>query len=91
MTKAFCFSVVFLLFFLKFLKIIIYYILIKQLRIIANFFIIKFYFSSYKNIYFNTNNTARMYINGFTSFALPQIAFNNTYEIIPIEIPSEIL
>lgn len=32
-----------------------------------------------------------MYINGFTSFALPQIAFNNTYEIIPIEIPSEIL
>lgn len=45
----------------------------------------------YKKIYLSMNSTARTYITGLISFAFLQQRFIRTYEIIPIEIPSEIL
>ena len=48
-------------------------------------------FPVYRNMYLSTNSTARMYINGVTSFALPVASLIITYEMQPIEIPSEML
>ena len=50
-----------------------------------------YYFFSYKKTYFNTNNTARIYISGVIFFAFPQNMLITTYEITPNTIPSEIL
>lgn len=48
---------------------------------------------TYKKTYFNTNNTAKIYIKRliFFSFAFPQTRLITTYEITPMEIPSEML
>ena len=48
-------------------------------------------FIFYKNIYFKINNTAKTYNNGLTFLPFPHTKLINTYEIIPTEIPSEML
>lgn len=45
----------------------------------------------YKNTYFSTKSTASTYISGVISLRFPQTRFITTYEIIPREIPSEML
>ena len=46
---------------------------------------------SYNKKYFNTNNTAKIYISGVIFFALPETRLITTYEITPMAIPSEML
>ena len=48
-------------------------------------------FSDYKKMYFSTKSTARTYMRGATSFALPVAVLITTYEITPKQIPSEML
>lgn len=46
---------------------------------------------AYRKIYFNKNNIASTYSSGFTSLPLPQTRCSRTKEIMPIEMPSEML
>ena len=50
-------------------------------------------FKNYRKMYFKMNSIANTYINAliFLSFASPVIRLITTQEIIPIEIPSEML
>ena len=45
----------------------------------------------YKKTYFSTKSTASTYISGVISLRFPQTRFITTYEIIPREMPSEML
>ena len=46
---------------------------------------------AYRKIYFNKNSIASTYSSGFTSLPLPQTRCSRTKEIMPIEMPSEML
>ena len=46
---------------------------------------------AYRKIYFNKNSIASTYSSGFTSLPLPQTRCSRTKEIIPMEMPSEML
>ena len=46
---------------------------------------------AYRKIYFNKNSIASTYSSGFTSLPLPQTRCSRTKEIMPMEIPSEML
>ena len=48
-------------------------------------------FRFYKNTYFSTNSTAKMYMSGATFLALPVTVLSTTYEMTPNQIPSEML
>ncbi len=67
---------------------ITYFIMKSHFRQVSVSFQLQKY---YRKIYLRTKSTASTYMSGVIFFAFPAATFKSTYEMIPIDIPSEIL
>lgn len=52
---------------------------------------IALYVVNYRKMYFKTNRIAKTYISGVIFLRLPQNRLMTTYEMTPMEMPSEML